>query len=174
LIQRGAVKYNPDSMNLSYIVNNISDIFKTNINQKNINFNNEIDEFTYVIADANMLQTILRNLISNAIKYTRSVGNINILANETSPEFVEITVSDDGVGMDPATCGNLFKISSAGSKPGTSNEKGTGLGLILCKDLVERLGGTIRVESQPGKGSSFSFTVPKYIAETAMFADSIV
>jgi signal transduction histidine kinase len=102
---------------------------------------------------------VLRNLISNAIKFTPKDGNVSIQAVRRTG-FVDVSVSDTGIGMTPETIGRLFKIETSFTTRGTGNEKGSGLGLLLCKEFVERHGGEIRAESEPGKGSRFSFTLP--------------
>ncbi len=112
-----------------------------------------------VFADKNMLQTILRNLTTNAIKFTHKNGSITILDAQQENEIM-ITVSDTGVGMGVKTTNQLFKISEKVSTPGTEKEKGTGFGLLLCKEFVEKHGGRIWVESELGKGSDFKFTLP--------------
>jgi signal transduction histidine kinase len=106
-----------------------------------------------------MINTILRNLLSNAIKFTPENGAITLESNVKSSE-VEISVSDTGVGISEEDCKLLFNISTTISTKGTSNETGTGLGLIICKEFVEKQGGKIWVESEPGKGSRFIFTLP--------------
>jgi signal transduction histidine kinase len=115
-----------------------------------------------VAADLQMVKTILRNLISNAIKYTNINGEIIINACELK-KYVEVTVKDNGVGISVENQRKLFQIDSFHSTPGTKDEKGTGLGLLLCKEFVELHGGNIRIESEPGKGSRFAFTLPHYI-----------
>jgi signal transduction histidine kinase len=112
-----------------------------------------------VLADEDMLKVVLRNLVSNGIKFTNSGGEINILTEQTA-SFLTVTVSDNGVGIKPETINNLFDISKKVTTAGTSNEKGTGLGLMLCKEFIERHGGKIWVESVPGEGSDFKFTLP--------------
>jgi signal transduction histidine kinase len=109
-----------------------------------------------------MVKTVLRNLISNAIKYTNSGGVITLSARKTDP-FVEISVKDNGVGISAMLQRTLFKIDGYQSTAGTQNEKGTGLGLLLCKEFIETHGGNIWAESIPGKGSEFKFTLPHYI-----------
>jgi len=104
-------------------------------------------------------KTVLRNLVSNAIKFTKKGGTININAEENSGE-VRISVSDTGIGISDVDLAKLFDISQVISSKGTENEKGTGLGLLLCKEFVEKHGGKIWVESEVGKGSSFYFTFP--------------
>ena len=106
-----------------------------------------------------MLRTVLRNLISNAIKFTNKNGVIELQAAANQTEAV-ISVSDNGVGMTNDTVNKLFKLGSSSSTPGTNNEKGTGLGLLICQDFVQKHGGKIWAESERGKGSSFKFTLP--------------
>lgn len=112
-----------------------------------------------VIADRHMVRTILRNLISNAIKYTNIGGKIEITFSE-NPRWTEISVNDNGIGMPEEIRKDLFKIEKFHSTYGTLNEKGTGLGLLLCKEFVELHGGKIEAESEPEKGSKFTFTLP--------------
>lgn len=106
-----------------------------------------------------MIKTVLRNLISNAIKFTNINGEINVYTNQKD-KFNEITVSDNGVGMNAETQNKLFSIETNEPTIGTANEKGSGLGLILCKEFVKKNGGKIWVESELGKGSAFKFTLP--------------
>ena len=106
-----------------------------------------------------MLNTIIRNLLTNALKFTDKDGKVEITAIKQNG-FIEIIVSDTGVGMSNSVKENLFKLDATHSSFGTDNEAGTGLGLILCKEFVEKNGGTIKVESEFGKGSSFTFTLP--------------
>ena len=106
-----------------------------------------------------MLKTVMRNLVSNAIKFTHNGGAININAEENSGNVI-ISVSDDGIGISPDNITKLFDISQVLSTKGTAKEKGTGLGLLLCKEFVEKHGGKIWVESEVGKGSDFKFTLP--------------
>ncbi len=133
---------------------------------KSITLKNSIPNDAIVYADKNMAHTILRNLISNAIKYTPREGSITVSSapsakKEESTEFVEISVSDTGIGISQEDQEKLFRIETHHTTLGTEKEKGTGLGLIICKDMVEKNGGTIRVTSRPKKGTTFSFTLPK-------------
>jgi signal transduction histidine kinase len=130
--------------------------------QKQIEINFLISSGIKVAADLQMVKTIIRNLISNAIKYTDMNGKITIDAHEVN-QYVEITVMDNGTGMSPEIKKKLFKIDFINSQPGTNDEKGTGLGLLLCKEFVELHGGNISIESETGKGSKFTFTLPHYI-----------
>jgi signal transduction histidine kinase len=106
-----------------------------------------------------MTRTILRNLISNAVKFTRRNGKVKIVAR-ISHKFVDISVSDNGIGMSPTSISKLFRLDANMSTRGTDNEKGTGLGLFLCKEFVEKHGGKISVVSDAEKGSTFNFTMP--------------
>ena len=110
-------------------------------------------------ADENMVMIIFRNLISNAIKFTKPGGNINVSVTPGTKQ-VEISISDNGVGMDEEKIKTLFKVDSNATTLGTANEKGSGLGLILCKEFVEKHNGKIWVESEVGRGSVFKFTLP--------------
>ena len=114
----------------------------------------------FVIADANLLKTILRNLISNAVKYSYVESEVMISTIFQDNKYV-ISVSDNGVGISNEIIGKLFRIETKYSTPGTLEEMGTGLGLILCKEFVLMHGGTIWVDSIEGEGTSFHFTIPK-------------
>ncbi|MCB9248492.1 MAG: HAMP domain-containing histidine kinase [Ignavibacteriales bacterium] len=129
--------------------------------RKKINIENNIKSAAMVYADPDMMRTIIRNLLTNAIKFTKNDGVIKLDAIEESRNY-KIIVSDCGMGMDTQTIKNLFRIDTAHKSIGTSNEIGTGLGLIICKEFVEKNGGHINVTSKLGKGSKFSFTVPKF------------
>lgn len=127
--------------------------------QKTITIENQIDQSLKISTDKNKLATILRNLVSNAIKFTPSKGRITIIS-EVVDNFVKITIKDTGVGMSKTDLETLFNINHKKSKLGTNKEEGSGLGLVLCKDFVEKLGGTISVSSSINQGSAFSFTIP--------------
>lgn len=135
---------------------------KTLAGQKQISIKQVVEPGLNATADLQMVKTILRNLISNAIKYTHVNGEIIINALENK-QYVEVSVKDNGVGITPEIRNKLFKIDYLHSTPGTKDEKGTGLGLLLCKEFVELHGGRIWIESEAGKGSSFSFTLPHYL-----------
>ncbi len=116
-------------------------------------------------ADKNQMNTVLRNLISNALKFTEKGGKVEVDVNEWK-DAIEVAVRDSGVGMSKEVLAKLFKIEHKYSTTGTANESGTGLGLMLCKEFVERSGGIISVESEEGKGSIFRFTIPKHKANS--------
>lgn len=112
-----------------------------------------------VFADNSLTTTILRNLLTNAIKFTKANGKVTV-ATQRKGKFLEVSITDTGVGIDPKNIDKLFRIDSKISSPGTDSETGTGLGLILCKEFVEKQGGRIWVTSDLGKGSTFTFTLP--------------
>jgi signal transduction histidine kinase len=130
------------------------------VQDKKIDFVNEVPVGSIVYADSNTINLVIRNLVTNAIKFTNEGGHIKVAAG-TSGSMLKISVTDDGVGMKDEVVKMLFDKTSPYSTRGTANEKGTGLGLILCKEFVEKNGGEISVVSEEGKGSVFSFTVPK-------------
>ena len=153
------IKRKPEKFCLKDVVNDEIGLLNDSAKEKNINIYNSISEQTYVFADINMTGTVIRNILSNAIKFTFKNGRVNILS-ENKGKYVEITVEDTGVGLNPEDINNLFKKDINLSTRGTNNERGTGLGLILCKTFVEKNGGNIWVESELGKGSKFKFTLP--------------
>ncbi|WP_299523701.1 PAS domain S-box protein [uncultured Lutibacter sp.] len=159
--QTGQISFNPQKIVLSSSIQEIIEIINSQAKIKNISLHKvQLDEIE-VYADENMLRIILQNLISNAIKFTKSGGNINIVVISDENQ-VEISISDNGIGIDKEKLKTLFRISSNESSLGTANEKGSGLGLVLCKEFVEKQGGIIWVESEDGEGSDFKFTLPLY------------
>ena len=157
--QTGQIIFEPKKTNLSVIIKEIIDMSNSFSKLKNISLNFIQTENNEVYADLNMLKTILRNLISNAVKYTYPNGEINISSARNQKNTL-IMVSDNGVGMSEVTRNKLFKVDTNIATRGTQNEKGSGLGLILCKEFVEKHGGEIWVESEVGKGSTFVFSLP--------------
>lgn len=157
--QSGNLKFNPKNINLAQQVAGVISFLEIQAINKDISILNRVEKNVLVKADENMLDTILRNLISNAIKFTQPKGEIQIYAT-LKKDFVEITVKDTGVGMTQAEIATIFSVSEINSNLGTSNEQGSGLGLILCRDFVESHGGKIWVESVENKGSEFKFTLP--------------
>jgi len=154
--------FKPVKINMYELLIEEIENLKTLADQKQISIIQYAEPGLNAIADLQMVKTILRNLICNAIKYTNVNGEITINALENK-QYVEISVKDNGVGITPEIRKKLFKIDYLHSTPGTKDEKGTGLGLLLCKEFVELHGGKISIESEAGKGSSFSFTLPHYI-----------
>lgn len=159
-IQTGSIEYKPEIFNFFGVGNNVIKLFNESAKKKTITLKLESDENVSLFADENMIQTVLRNLVSNAIKFTRTGGEIKIKLQPYDNKFVKISVIDNGVGISEKDKNKLFDLSISFTTIGTSKEVGTGLGLILCKELVEKNGGKIWVDSQQGEGSSFNFTVP--------------
>lgn len=160
--QRGHIRFRPVFLHLFTVVESICNIMKAQAFNKRIILKNTVDTDFTLAADANLLSTILRNLISNAIKFTPDGGTITISLTSHYGDPV-IAVRDTGVGMSPEQINKLFSLNENTSSLGTAKEQGTGLGLILCKEFIEKHGGTITVASEPGKGSTFSFTLPQDI-----------
>lgn len=158
-IQQSQMPFQPVSLVLKTLTNEVLEFLIEKANSKMIAIINYIPDHLIVMADKNMIRTILRNLISNALKFTSKNGKIEIKAVERENK-VEISIEDTGIGIKPEDIDKIFKIGSNFSKRGTENEKGTGLGLLLCKEFVEEHGGEIWVESEEGKGSSFKFSIP--------------
>jgi two-component system sensor histidine kinase/response regulator len=127
---------------------------------KGIDLRSRIEPRLAVLADREMLSTVLRNLLNNALKFTSQGGEVSLEA-DIQGDFVRLSVKDTGTGLDPESRRKLFQTKKHFSKEGTAGESGHGLGLILCRELVEKNGGRIWVESEPGKGSCFFFTVPR-------------
>ena len=158
-VQSGKIPFEPQNLSFTDICKDILKILNPNADAKNIKINYFASDEINIFADSDMLKGILRNLVSNAIKFTNNGGAININAEENS-ENVTISVSDNGIGIKPDNLTKLFDISQIQTTTGTAEETGTGLGLLLCKEFVEKHGGKIWVESELGKGSDFKFTLP--------------
>ena len=158
--QTGVLKHNPDILMLKEIAVTNLYMAKTAAKSKGINLDLDVNDEHLVFADQNIVTTVMRNLISNALKFTPSGGTITVLSHE-SGDFVEVEIRDTGVGISDKDKEKLFRIDVHHTKIGTNKEMGTGLGLILCKEFIEKSGGRIWVESRLGKGTSFKFTLPK-------------
>jgi signal transduction histidine kinase len=128
--------------------------------KKGIGISLLIPENLQVFADQNMLSSTIRNLASNAVKFTPAGGKVSLSATIAADGFIEFSVKDTGIGMDAETLANMFKLDVSISRKGTDGEPSTGLGLLLCKDFIGKHGGRIWAESEEGKGSTFYFTLP--------------
>ena len=157
--QSGAIPFEPKIFNLKSSIDEVTEFLKPNANTKNITINIDESDKTVVFADVDMLNTILRNLISNAIKFTDLGGIVNISSERTESDIL-VTISDNGIGIAPNILPRLFDTTKLYSTRGTANEKGTGFGLMLCKKFLEEHGGEIWAESELGRGSKFKFTLP--------------
>ena len=169
--ESGHLSYDPQNVSFKKIYSDLLEVLKPNATAKNITIKCLSKDDILVFADIDMLSTILRNLVSNAIKFTNMGGIINVSVNKfenpemkitdsASSKYQIISVSDNGVGISINNLDKLFDLTQKYSTRGTLEEEGTGLGLIICKEFVEKHGGTIWVESVPGKGSQFYFTLP--------------
>ncbi len=159
--QRGKIEYNPGKIDLKDVIQKEIEIQKLQASEKNIDIKGKYKHNSLGWADDKMIITVLRNLISNAIKFTHHEGEITIKTEEQN-DFILINVIDNGTGISKENQTKLFRIDENYTKSGTQKEEGTGLGLILCKEFVEKNGGKIYVKSEPNKGSCFTFTIPKY------------
>ncbi|HIJ79854.1 MAG: hybrid sensor histidine kinase/response regulator [Desulfobulbaceae bacterium] len=160
--QTNRLERHPRPINLNEISQRVVNLLKRNAENKGINLDLEINPQTEVFVDGNMLEVILRNLLANAIKYTDQGGRIRLFSQALTG-YEQITVADSGVGMAQEDIAKLFRLDVHHSMPGTNKEKGTGLGLILCKEFVEKNNGSLFVQSQKGVGSQFTFTLPQTI-----------
>lgn len=154
----GKITFNPERLNLGSLSAEVVSFQEIEAQRKNISIINTIENGIAVSADENMLKTVLRNLLSNAVKFTGENGKVTLQSSQKE-SHVEISISDTGIGISPQNIILLFNAETNISTKGTASESGTGLGLILCKEFVERNGGEIRVESEVGKGSTFTFTL---------------
>ncbi len=159
-LQRGLMEHFPEKIYLNEIVRHNVFLFRSGAEQKRITLRNLVQKKITAYADHNMVDTVIRNLISNALKFTDTGGTIEVSAKNNG-QFVEIAISDTGVGMTEEEISKLFRIDVKYSNVGTAGEKGTGLGLVLCKELVKKNGGKIWIESAVGKGTTFRFTLLK-------------
>ncbi len=157
--QREKTSFNPVSIQLRTGIDVSLEILKSNSGQKDIVLENNIRENIFVKADVFMLRSIIQNVVMNAIKFSPQGGIVSVSATFTN-SMVEICVQDTGVGMTPEVQQNLFKNISPVSVTGTNNETGSGLGLLLVRDFVTQHGGAISIDSEPGKGTCFKFTIP--------------
>ena len=157
--QMKAIKYEPEVLKVKRVVNECVKELKANLDHKKVTCQVKIDYKCIVFADKAMIHTVFRNLIMNAVKFSFPGGKIWITSN-TESKYCSITVSDEGIGIQPEIQDKLFDANAAVSTPGTTGESGSGLGLVLCKEFLEKNRGEISVESEPGNGSSFTVTLP--------------
>lgn len=158
--QTGKIKCNPERVSIYDMINDNILLHKANAKEKNIELYSKVEGGIYVLADAYMIKTVVRNLISNAIKFTKK-GGVTVNADIVD-KMVNVRIMDTGIGIPEDYIDKLFRIDVNYSTKGTSGETGTGLGLILCKEFVEKNKGEIWVNSEPGKGSEFGFSLPVY------------
>jgi two-component system sensor histidine kinase/response regulator len=157
-LRRGGLDFIPEKLNLKGKVSDCIDVLSESARKKGIQINVSIPGDIEINADNHMIDTVVRNLVSNAIKFTRVGGKINVEAINRD-QMVVVKVSDTGIGMTPELKSKLFLLSEKTNRPGTEGESSTGLGLLLCKEFIEKHGGKIWVDSEEGKGSIFSFSI---------------
>jgi signal transduction histidine kinase len=161
--QMGHTRYDPEAVWLHDAVQQMAGLLGDEAAHKGIQLTATVGQDLFAFADRNMFSFVLRNLVSNAVKFTPAGGVICVTGTHQGEKLL-VTVSDTGVGIPEESREKLFRLNSSFTTPGTQNERGTGLGLLLCKEFVERNGGSIWVESRVGEGSHFKFTVPRYLA----------
>lgn len=157
--QKDEIAFQPTRIRLNTLVSECMTLIFNSAHAKGIKIINNISNDLYIYADVEMIKTIFRNLLTNALKFTNKSGEINIFA-KMNGSVVEVSVVDNGIGMNEDTIKSLFQIGKSKSGIGTAGERGTGFGLMLCKQFVEKHQGTIWVDSEIGKGSAFFFTLP--------------
>jgi signal transduction histidine kinase len=169
--QSGKMEFNPTKNRFTSIIAEVLELFEEMLKQKQLTVEYKCNclENEHVIIDKEMISSVVRNFITNAIKFSYPEGKITISC-EDSNESIVFRITDNGMGMTPATLNGLFKFGELIPNEGTNNEKGTGLGLLLCKEFIEKHQGEIVVESEVGKGSTFKFLLPvvKNLHETEL------
>ena len=161
-LRRGGMEFIPVKLNLKNKTEICIGVLHESARKKGIEIINSIPGEIEVIADIHMFESVVRNLISNAIKFSTKGGKVNVIAGQSDDHFIEVRISDSGIGISPEMKEKLFQINEKINRPGTEGEPSTGLGLLLCKEFIEKCGGRIRVESEAGIGSVFSFTLPEW------------
>jgi signal transduction histidine kinase len=159
---RGGLDFVPERLNLKEKIEACIDVLSESARKKHIDLTFSVPDKIDVFADNHMLDTVIRNLVSNALKFTPIGGKVSLTADLLSEHLVNIKINDTGIGMTPGLKSKLFMMSEKTSRRGTEGEASTGLGLLLCKEFIEKQGGKIWVESEVGKGSTFSFSIKQY------------
>lgn len=159
-MQMNSMVFTPAHLFLKPLALDLGKLIEHHTTLKNLTFHIEVDEALQVFADVNMLKTLLRNLVSNALKFTPKGGKITLSAWQQKNGEIVVAVKDNGIGMHKSLIDKLFMLDQKTSRPGTDGESSSGLGLLLCKEFIEKHGGRIWVESEEGKGSSFFLTFP--------------
>ncbi len=159
MTQTGKLEFFTQKMILNEVIKDTISIFKTQATNKNVDLQCKINGILEAEIDKNLISSVLRNLLSNAIKFTPKNGKVFIQAHRVQ-DNIEICVKDTGIGIPENIGNNIFRIDVKYTREGTEQEKGTGLGLLLCREFIERHGGKIWVESKLGEGSEFKFTLP--------------
>ncbi|MBA4323333.1 MAG: hypothetical protein C0408_11005, partial [Odoribacter sp.] len=159
-LKRGVMEFRPVCLSLNKTISAGIDVVSVAARNKEIEIDISVPESIVVTADHHMLETIIRNLVSNAVKFTPAGGKVSVSAFPAAENAIEIKISDTGIGMPPELKSRLFMLNEMTSRKGTEGEASSGLGLLLCKEFIEKHEGKIWVESIAGKGSTFRFTIP--------------
>lgn len=157
--QLNNIEINPNKNKLSPLIEKIFDVYQLQSENKKITLNSKIKEDTSYYADENLVDLIIRNLVNNAVKFTRENGSITV-SSSIQTDMLLISIADTGMGMPPEILNSLFKIGSNVTRKGSNKEDGTGLGLLVCYEFIKKSGGNISVQSEEGKGSVFTFSLP--------------
>lgn len=160
-LQRGRIRYQPEYVELAFLIEQNFELLHNSAQRKNIKLHHQLANQVTAYVDPRMINVVIRNLISNAIKFTPLEGEIMVTAQKNGA-FVELAIRDTGVGISQANRDKLFKFDEHYTTLGTDEEKGTGLGLIICQEMVEKNGGQIWVDSELGQGTTFTFTMPRF------------
>jgi len=160
-IQRGNVVFNPQSCNVKQVITEAIEVVNDTSRKKAVKLILDIKDDIRAVADVQMISTIIRNLVFNSVKFTQPGGKIHISARQAANRRIEVSVTDTGIGMSPNLVANLFLLDSKSNRRGTEGESSTGLGLIICREFIEKHGGSMKIESTEGKGTRMSFTVPQ-------------
>jgi signal transduction histidine kinase len=168
-IQQGLIPFEPKTIKLLSIVDECMLTMLEISKNKGIELTYDFPENISVFADKYIIQTVIRNLVSNALKFTPRGGKVSLSAKNSGNKCVEISIRDTGIGMSPKMVENLFRLDVRTNRKGTENEPSSGLGLMLCKEFIERHGGKLWIESEDGKGSVFYFTIPNNTNEGENF-----
>jgi signal transduction histidine kinase len=161
IMQQGLIPFEPKVLELRPIVAESIWMTLEHAKNKGIEISYSIPDDLMVFADSNLLQTVIRNLVSNAVKFTTKGGKVSLLAKDVGNKTIEISVTDTGIGMNKKMIDDLFRLDVRTNRKGTDGEHSSGLGLHLCKEFIEKQGGQIVVNSEEGKGSLFCFTIPR-------------
>lgn len=160
-MEQGLLPFNPEAVQLQKVVDECISGIQAPANKKRIEILRRIPDGLIVFADLNMLNTAIRNLVSNAVKFTPREGSIIISANPEVDNKVKISIKDTGIGMSRSLMDGLFQIEGKSTRKGTEQEPGTGLGLLLCKEFIEKHGGSLSIVSEVDQGSEFHFTLER-------------
>jgi CheY-like chemotaxis protein/two-component sensor histidine kinase len=173
-MERGLTDFNPEILDLEHVVAQCIKTAADTAHEKQIRITTDILGNPEVFADTNMLQTVIRNLVSNAVKFTPEGGSVTISSVSSTNSTILLSVKDTGIGMDAEMQKNIFRIDVDTKRPGTNGERSTGMGLLLCKEFVEKQGGQLWVESTKDEGSAFYFTIPSPIPNEVKKDDKTV